>query len=90
MTVLDDIEAGLKALVQTVIGLLLLVAGLGSLVWEKTHPPTHDAHLLAELVIALLGAAIVPSVGPVLLGALSKIVTLVLSLLPSRPQPPAP
>ena len=67
---------------------LLLVAGLGSLVWEKTHPPTHDAHLLAELVVALLGAAIIPSVGPVLLGALTKLGGLVLSVLPARPQPP--
>ena len=88
MTIVDEIEAGLRAVVQTVVGLLLLVAGLASLVWEKTHPPTHDAHLLAELVVALLGAAIIPSVGPVLLGALTKLVTLVLSVLPARPQPP--
>ena len=57
----DDIKDALGALIQTVIGLVLMALGIGLLVWEKMNPPTHDAHLWAELGLALLGAAIIPS-----------------------------
>ena len=83
--IVDDITHGLALLAQTLIGLLLMVAGLGSLVWEKLNPPSHDAHMLAELLVALLGAAIVPSVGPVLIKSLKALVGILLSVVPARP-----
>ena len=81
----EDITHAIAALVQAVVGLFLMIGGVAALVWEKTHPPAHDAHLVAELVVALLGAAIVPSVGPVLIKTLRALVGIVLSVLPVRP-----
>lgn len=85
MNILDDITHAIAVLVQAVVGLFLMAGGVTALVWEKTHPPAHDAHLVAELVTALLGAAIVPSVGPVLIKSLGALVGIVLSVLPTRP-----
>lgn len=77
-----------EATLQTIFGCLIMAGGVAYIVWEKKTPPAHDMHLLAGLVVALLGACIVPSIGPRLLGALTKLVTLVLQFLPARPQPP--
>lgn len=86
----EDIKDAIGALIQTVIGLVLMALGIGLLVWEKMNPPTHDAHLWAELGLALLGAAIIPSVGPVLIRSLKAIVSVFVSVLPSRPAPKDP
>ena len=88
MTLLDDITHGIEALVQFAVGLLLMALGVIGLWWEKTHPPSHDTHLLACLVVALLGASIIPSVGPVLVRSLKGIVGVLLSVFPSRPKAP--
>ena len=84
--IVDDIKAGLAALVQTLVGTVLMAGGVVALWWEKTHAPTHDTHLVAALVVALLGASIIPSVGPVLIKSLKALVGVLTSVLPARPK----
>jgi hypothetical protein len=88
MTIIEDIEAGLRAVAQLLVGLFFMLGGAAGVVWEKLHPPAHDAHLLAWAVVSLLGACVIPSIGPVLIKSLKGLVAIVLSVLPSRPTPP--
>lgn len=85
MTLLDDFTHGLAVLVQLAVGVLLMALGVVGLWWEKTHDPSHDSHLIAALIVALLGASIIPSVGPVLIRSLKGIVGVLVSVLPTRP-----
>jgi hypothetical protein len=82
------LQEAAEAVAQTVVGGVIMGLGIAGIMWEKKNPPAHDAHLLAWLVVALLGACIIPSIGPKLIGALTKLVNLVLLILPSRPAPP--
>lgn len=82
--IVDDITHGIAALLQLAVGLLIMALGVVGIWWEKTHAPTHDTHLLACLVVALVGACIIPSIGPVLIRSLKGIVGVLLSVLPTR------
>lgn len=85
MTIIDEIEHGLAVLVQAAVGLFFMLGGAAGVVWEKMNPPSHDAHLLGWAVLSLVGACIIPSIGPVLTKSLRAIVGVVLTILPTRP-----
>jgi hypothetical protein len=84
MTIVDEIEAGLRALIQTVVGLFFMLGGAGFLWLEYRSTPAHGTHLIAGLVVSLVGAAILPSVGPALIAALKGVVGVLLSVFPAR------
>jgi hypothetical protein len=90
MTLLDDITHGIEALLQLAVGFVLMALGVLGIWWEKTHEPSHSTHLLAALVVALLGACIIPSIGPVLIRSLKGIVGVLLSVFPARQAPKDP
>jgi hypothetical protein len=91
MTPLDDIEHGIRVLAQAIVGALFMAGG-GLLLWFEFHtPPTHSTHVYLGVALAVFGAAILPSIGPAVMKALSAIVDALVKLLPFRtPQPPAP
>jgi hypothetical protein len=83
--ILKEIGEGVAKALQLVVGLLIMGLGVAGLWWEKTHAsPAHDSHLVGALVVALLGASIIPSVGPVLIRSLKGIVGVLTSILPTR------
>jgi hypothetical protein len=95
MTPLDDFEQFAEKALQALVGLIFMAAGFGYIAFEKTHPPTHDAHLLAGLFVAFFGAACLP-IGPAVVkaltatvGAFAQFVTALVQLL-TRGTPPAP
>ena len=89
MTLLDDITHGIAVLFQGVIGGVFLVAGLAIVAVEFTRPPTHSAHVYVGIALAVFGAAIMPSIGPAVMGAIKAIVDALVRLLPFRtPNPP--
>lgn len=94
MTLLDDLTHGVKMLLQSVAGLAIMVVGFGGLAWEKLHPPTHDAHLLAWLFVGVLGACILPLGGVILstvlalIGGVVQLLGAITSLLARTPPPP--
>jgi hypothetical protein len=89
MTPLDDIEHGIRVLAQSIVGALFMGAG-GLLLWFEFHtPPTHSAHVYLGVALAVFGAAILPSIGPAVMSALSAMVDALVRLLPFRtPTPP--
>lgn len=96
MTVLDDISHGVEKLLQAAVGLFFMALGVGYIMWEKTHPPTHDVHLLAGLFVSLFGASCLP-VGPAIVGSMTatvgvfaQLVTAIVQLLTRGGTPPTP
>jgi hypothetical protein len=79
---MTDLIEWMAGLAQALVGLLFMAIGLGILAGEFLRPPTHSGHVYLAVALAVFGGAVLPSIGPAVMKALSAIVSAIVQLLP--------
>lgn len=87
---LEDIEHGLAVLLQTLVGLFFMFGGAAWFAYQVLNPPLVASHLIGAGSVSVFGAAVLPSVGPLVMKALKAVAGVVQSFLPARKDPPTP
>lgn len=85
----EDIEHGLAVIAQAVVGLFFMLGGAAWFAYQVMHAPLVASHLIGAGSVCVFGAAVLPSVGPIVMTALKGVASVVQSFLPARKDPPA-